>query len=38
SMAGAFLALRYGSGFIRILFLILLVFLIGRMGLSLLGR
>lgn len=38
SMAGAFLALRYGSGFIRILFLILLAFLIGRMGLSLLGR
>lgn len=38
SLAGAFLALRYGSGFIRILFLILLVFLIGRMGLSLLGR
>ncbi|MGG5292025.1 sulfite exporter TauE/SafE family protein [Pseudomonas shirazensis] len=38
SLAGAFLALRYGSGFIRILFLILLVFLIGRMGLSLLDR
>ncbi len=34
SMAGTFLALRYGSGFIRIFFLILLVFLIGRMGMS----
>lgn len=35
SIFGSFLALRYGSGFIRIFFLILLVFLIGRMGLSL---
>ena len=35
SLAGVFLALRYGSGFIRIFFLILLLFLIGRMGLSL---
>ncbi|MDR3560385.1 MAG: TSUP family transporter [Negativicutes bacterium] len=34
SMTGVFLALRYGSGFIRIFFLILLVFLIGRMGVS----
>jgi uncharacterized membrane protein YfcA len=35
SVSGAFLALRYGSGFIRIFFLMLLVFLIGRMGFSL---
>ncbi|MDR6711940.1 putative membrane protein YfcA [Pseudomonas hunanensis] len=35
SLTGAFLALRYGSGFIRIFFLILLVFLIGRMGITL---
>jgi uncharacterized membrane protein YfcA len=35
SLTGVFLALRYGSGFIRIFFLILLLFLIGRMGLSL---
>ena len=34
SIFGAFLALRYGSGFIRVFFLILLVFLIGRMGIS----
>ncbi|CAH0264354.1 TSUP family transporter [Pseudomonas mediterranea] len=34
SLTGVFLALRYGSGFIRIFFLILLIFLIGRMGLS----
>lgn len=34
SILGSFLALRYGSGFIRIFFLILLVFLIGRMGVS----
>ena len=34
SILGSFLALRYGSGFIRIFFLILLIFLIGRMGLS----
>lgn len=33
SLTGVFLALRYGSGFIRIFFLILLTFLIGRMGL-----
>jgi uncharacterized membrane protein YfcA len=37
SLAGVFLALRYGSGFIRLFFLALLVFLIGRMGLSLLA-
>ncbi|NLQ17075.1 hypothetical protein HGG82_05480 [Marinomonas sp. M1K-6] len=36
AFVGVFLALRFGSGFIRILFLILLVFLIGRMGLDLL--
>ncbi|MEG1081804.1 MAG: TSUP family transporter [Pseudomonas sp.] len=36
SLAGVFLALRYGSGFIRVFFLILLLFLIGRMGLSML--
>lgn len=35
SILGSFLALRYGSCFIRVFFLILLVFLIGRMGLSL---
>jgi len=35
SVTGVVLALRYGSGFIRVFFLILLVFLIGRMGLSL---
>lgn len=34
AVAGVFLALRYGSGFIRIFFLILLLFLIGRMGVS----
>jgi hypothetical protein len=34
SLTGAFLALRYGSGFIRIFFLLLLLFLIGRMGVS----
>lgn len=34
ALTGTFLALRYGSGFIRIFFLILLVFLIGRMGVS----
>ncbi|WP_434699171.1 sulfite exporter TauE/SafE family protein [Pseudomonas sp. D1-1] len=34
ALTGTFLALRYGSGLIRILFLFLLVFLIGRMGLS----
>jgi uncharacterized membrane protein YfcA len=33
SLTGVFLALRYGSRFIRIFFLILLTFLIGRMGL-----
>lgn len=32
AMTGTTLALRYGSGFIRIFFLFLLVFLIGRMG------
>ncbi|MCF4998990.1 TSUP family transporter [Pseudomonas syringae] len=35
SITGVFLALRYGSSFIRIFFLVLLIFLIGRMGLSL---
>lgn len=34
ALTGVFLALRYGSGFIRVFFLILLVFLIGRMGYS----
>ncbi len=34
SLTGVFLALRYGSGFIRIFFLVLLLFLIGRMGLT----
>lgn len=34
SFVGVFLALRYGSNFIRVFFLILLVFLIIRMGLS----
>ena len=33
-LQGVFLALRYGSGFIRVFFLILLLFLIGRMGVS----
>ncbi|MHC2148157.1 sulfite exporter TauE/SafE family protein [Pseudomonas sp. 210_17 TE3656] len=36
SVTGVFLALRYGSGFIRVFFLILLIFLIGRMGVSML--
>lgn len=35
SLTGVFLALRFGSGFIRIFFLILLVFLIARMGFAL---
>lgn len=35
SLTGTFLALRYGSGFIRKIFLVLLVFLIGRMSISL---
>lgn len=34
SLTGVFLALRFGSGFIRIFFLILLMFLLGRMALS----
>ena len=34
AIVGVFLALRYGSRFIRIGFLVLLVFLIGRMGLD----
>jgi uncharacterized membrane protein YfcA len=34
SLAGVFLALRYGSGFIRVFFLVLLIFLIGRMGVT----
>lgn len=37
SLTGTVLALRYGSGFIRVFFLILLVFLIGRMALSIFG-
>ena len=36
AITGVFLALRYGSGFIRVFFLILLLFLIGRMGVSIL--
>ena len=32
SLVGTALAFKYGSGFIRIFFLILLIFLIGRMG------
>lgn len=35
ALTGTFLSLRYGSGFVRVFFLILLVFLIGRMALSL---
>lgn len=35
AITGVFLVLRYGSGFIRFFFLILLMFLIGRMGISL---
>lgn len=35
AVVGAFIALRYGSGVIRILFLALLVALIVRMGVSL---
>lgn len=35
ALTGVFLALRYGSGFIRAFFLILLLFLIGRMAISL---
>lgn len=35
ALVGTFLALRFGSGFIRIFFLILLIFLIVRMGLNL---
>ncbi|MDO7897440.1 sulfite exporter TauE/SafE family protein [Pseudomonas citrulli] len=34
AVTGTFLAMRYGSGFIRIFFLLLLLFLIGRMGLA----
>jgi uncharacterized membrane protein YfcA len=34
AITGVFLSLRYGSGFIRFFFLILLLFLIGRMGVS----
>lgn len=34
SLFGTYLALHFGSRFIRVFFLILLVFLIGRMGLS----
>lgn len=36
SLVGTHLALRYGSGFIRVFFLILLIFLISRMGIALL--
>lgn len=36
ALTGTFLALRYGSDLIRILFLFLLMLLIGRMGLSIL--
>ncbi|SBS37768.1 hypothetical protein MSP8887_03565 [Marinomonas spartinae] len=36
ALVGVFLAIRYGSRFIRIGFLILLTFLIGRMGLNIL--
>lgn len=32
AITGTALAMKYGSGFIRIFFLILLIFLIGRMG------
>jgi len=35
ALTGAFLSLRYGSGFIRVFFLVLLVFLIARMGAAL---
>lgn len=38
SLSGAFLALRYGSNLVRVLFLVLLVFLIGRMAITLLSR
>lgn len=38
SLTGVFLALRYGSGFIRIFFLVLLVFLIGRMGITIVNN
>jgi uncharacterized membrane protein YfcA len=38
AITGSFLALRYESSFIRIFFLILLVFLIGRMGLTIFGE
>lgn len=34
SITGVFLALRFGSGFVRVFFLILLVFLIARLGIS----
>ncbi|MBV4484517.1 TSUP family transporter [Pseudomonas sp. SWRI153] len=37
SLTGVFLALRYGSGFIRVFFLVLLVFSIGRMGMNILA-
>ena len=36
AIVGTFVALKYGSGLIRKLFLVLLVFLIGRMGMSIL--
>ncbi|MEC8081266.1 MAG: sulfite exporter TauE/SafE family protein, partial [Pseudomonadota bacterium] len=36
AIVGTFVALKYGSGLIRKLFLVLLVFLIGRMGISIL--
>ncbi|HGH4624739.1 TPA: sulfite exporter TauE/SafE family protein [Enterobacter hormaechei] len=34
AITGVFLSLRYGSGFIRFFFMILLLFLIGRLGVS----
>ena len=37
SITGVFLALRFGSGFVRVFFLILLVFLIARLGISILS-
>ncbi|KUM40145.1 sulfite exporter TauE/SafE family protein [Pseudomonas sp. EpS/L25] len=37
AVTGVFLALRYGSGFVRVFFLMLLVFLIGRMAISIFG-
>jgi len=36
AVVGVYLALRFGSGFIRVIFLVLLIFLIGRMGVNIL--